>query len=359
MNPATVRSHPGPSAATFSSCEVVRKRALAVGEERRRRQLGVQVLDPAPLELVLQLRVRRRAGEERVPRGEDLVDEARLGDLGRADRAAEPVVALQHAHAPAGPREQRRGDERVDPAADRDRVVAAAHRRASARGSPPPAARPPPPAAPRASRETRRRRSVVGDHLDVEPAVVARLVERPEGGPASSLAGQRAVEVRASARDGRRRARRGSGRRAHDRPGRRGATCRGGSRPRRRRSAASARRRIVLDEREHVAPATDGSARARPGPVPRRPPRRSGGSRRRPRRGRHSPPGPVRKNTHEGSSSASRPIDSQIESTRASGSSGPGISGEGRIDPAGRAGRPSPPARSRAASGRRRARPRP
>jgi len=46
-----------------------------------------------------------------------------------------------------------------------------------------------------------------------------------------------------------------------------------------------------------------------------------------------APPGPVRKNTLAGSSPARRPIDSKIESTRASGSSGPGISGEGRMLP--------------------------
>ena len=47
-----------------------------------------------------------------------------------------------------------------------------------------------------------------------------------------------------------------------------------------------------------------------------------------------SSPGPVRKNTQLGSSSANRATDRQIDSTRASGSSGPGISGDGRIEPA-------------------------
>jgi hypothetical protein len=52
------------------------------------------------------------------------VHEARLGDLLRPDRAAEPLGALEDADAPAGLREQRAGDEPVDPAADDDRVVA-------------------------------------------------------------------------------------------------------------------------------------------------------------------------------------------------------------------------------------------
>ena len=47
-----------------------------------------------------------------------------------------------------------------------------------------------------------------------------------------------------------------------------------------------------------------------------------------------SSPGPVRKNTQLGSSSANRAHARQIDSTRASGSSGPGISGDGRIEPA-------------------------
>src|SRR5262249_49910855 len=75
-------------------------------------------------ELVLQCSVGGRAREQRVPGGEDLVDETGLGDLRRPDRAAEPVVALEHAHPPALAREQRTRDQRIDPAPDRDRVVA-------------------------------------------------------------------------------------------------------------------------------------------------------------------------------------------------------------------------------------------
>src|SRR5712691_4147409 len=59
-----------------------------------------------------------------MPRAEDLVDEARLGDLRGSDRAAQPVVALQHADAPAALRQQGPGGQRVDPAADDDSVVA-------------------------------------------------------------------------------------------------------------------------------------------------------------------------------------------------------------------------------------------
>src|SRR5437667_12685129 len=64
-----------------------------------------------------------------MPGGEDFMQEAGLGDLGRPDRAAEPVVALQYADAPARLREQRRSDQRVDSAPDRDCVVAAGHPR--------------------------------------------------------------------------------------------------------------------------------------------------------------------------------------------------------------------------------------
>ena len=99
------------------------KRRLAVREERRGRVVRVQILEPARGEVVAELGVRRAADPERVPGAEDVVVEARLGDLGRLDRAAEPVVALEHADAPAGPREQRAARERVDPAADDDGVV--------------------------------------------------------------------------------------------------------------------------------------------------------------------------------------------------------------------------------------------
>ena len=99
------------------------ERARAVRERGRGREVGVQVLEPEPVEVRLQLGVGRGADPERVPGGEDLVREARCGQaFDRLDRAAEPVVPLEHADAPALLREQRRGGERVDPAADEDRV---------------------------------------------------------------------------------------------------------------------------------------------------------------------------------------------------------------------------------------------
>ena len=103
--------------------------ALAVGEERACRQLGVQVLEAARVQLVAELSVGGRAHEERVPRGEDLVREAGLGDLRRPDRAAEVVVALEHEHALPGAGQERGSGERVDAAPDEDDVVA--HERVS------------------------------------------------------------------------------------------------------------------------------------------------------------------------------------------------------------------------------------
>ena len=79
------------------------ERRVAVGERRRGRQLGVQILEPARRELVAELRVRGAADPERMPRAEDVVEEAGLGQLRRVDRAAEPVVPLEHADAPARP----------------------------------------------------------------------------------------------------------------------------------------------------------------------------------------------------------------------------------------------------------------
>jgi hypothetical protein len=74
----------------------------AVGERGPGRQVGVDVRDPAAIELVLELRVCGRAGEERMPRGEHLMGEPRKRELvGRPDAAAGNVVALEDAHAPA------------------------------------------------------------------------------------------------------------------------------------------------------------------------------------------------------------------------------------------------------------------
>ena len=106
------------------------ERALAVREERPRRQLRVQVLEPVPREVVAELRVRGAADPERMPRAEDVVVEPRLGDLGGLDRAAEPVVPLEHADVPARLREQRTAGEAVDPRADDDGVVGPLSQRA-------------------------------------------------------------------------------------------------------------------------------------------------------------------------------------------------------------------------------------
>ena len=73
---------------------------------------------------VAEQRVRGTADPQRMPAREHVVVEAGLGDLGRADAAAEPLVALEHDHVPAGPREEGAAGERVDPAADDDGVEA-------------------------------------------------------------------------------------------------------------------------------------------------------------------------------------------------------------------------------------------
>ena len=96
---------------------------LAVGIERRRRVVGVQVLEPTRRELVPELRVRRAADPERMPGAERVVEEAGPGQRLGLDRAAEPVVALEDDDAPVRAGEERRARQRVDPAADEDRVV--------------------------------------------------------------------------------------------------------------------------------------------------------------------------------------------------------------------------------------------
>ena len=92
------------------------ERGRAVGEERRRRMLGVEVLEPVAREVVGQLGVRRRADEERVPRRQHLVRETGLGEVvDGADRTAQPVASLEHRDAPSSTREQCRRGQRVDP----------------------------------------------------------------------------------------------------------------------------------------------------------------------------------------------------------------------------------------------------
>ena len=102
--------------------------ARAVREDRGGGQVGVQVLESPCVQVVLQLRVGARADEERMPGGEYFVHEAGLCDLGRPDRAADVVVALEHEHALAGLREQGGAGQRVDAAADDDHVVGPGHR---------------------------------------------------------------------------------------------------------------------------------------------------------------------------------------------------------------------------------------
>ena len=89
------------SSAAFASAVRSRKAASPSGKSGAGRKLGVQVLEPARGEVVAEERVRGAADPERVPGREDVVVEAGLGDLGRLDRAAEPVVPLEHADAPA------------------------------------------------------------------------------------------------------------------------------------------------------------------------------------------------------------------------------------------------------------------
>jgi hypothetical protein len=84
---------------------------FAVREDAAGRVLGVQVLEAPRGEVFAEEPARRAADPERVPAREDVVMEARLGDLGGLDRAAEPVVSLEDADAPAGAGEQRAGGE--------------------------------------------------------------------------------------------------------------------------------------------------------------------------------------------------------------------------------------------------------
>ena len=99
------------------------ERALSVRERRCRREVRVQVLEPMPCEVVAELRMRRPAYPERMPRAEHVVLEAGRRDLGGLDRAAEPVVPLQDANVPAALRQERRARQAIDPRADDDRVV--------------------------------------------------------------------------------------------------------------------------------------------------------------------------------------------------------------------------------------------
>ena len=101
----------------------VQEHRRAVGERGRRGEVGVHVLEAPRVELVTQLGVRSRAGEQRMPRAQHLVREAgkRVVHLG-ANRTAETVALLEHADAPALPREQCACRQGVDPRPDEDGI---------------------------------------------------------------------------------------------------------------------------------------------------------------------------------------------------------------------------------------------
>ena len=130
MNSSNCRCHAAPSpvgeAVELRDVRLergVEEHRAPVRERRRGREVRVDVLEPAPVELVAELGVGGGAGEERVPRAQHLVREARQRVVGLGvDRAAEPVRALEDADAPAVPGEQRRGGQRVDARADEHRV---------------------------------------------------------------------------------------------------------------------------------------------------------------------------------------------------------------------------------------------
>ncbi len=146
------------------------ERGCAIGKRGRGRQIGVQILEPARREIVAELRVRRASNPERVPRAEDVVQIAGLGELGCVNRAAEPVVSLEHADAPTGAREQCAAGKRVDAAADDDCVVVSHAFRAPMFRPSPPAARPRSTA--RTSSDARRdpRRCIGARRTDNRPA---------------------------------------------------------------------------------------------------------------------------------------------------------------------------------------------
>ncbi len=96
----------------------------AVLEQGAGRMLGIQILEPPRGQLLLELLVGRRAGEERVPGGEHFVEEPWQRELLGADRAPEHLVSLEDEHAPARSREQSGAGERVDPASDEHDVPA-------------------------------------------------------------------------------------------------------------------------------------------------------------------------------------------------------------------------------------------
>ena len=268
-----------------------RRSARATSSGRRCRRPGKSVAvgrsvfrysSPRASRSSFELGVGGGAGEERMPAGEDLVHEAGLGDLGRPDRAAEPVVPLEHADAPARLRKQRGGDERVDPAADRDRVVAAGQRSAHTRSTLSRARRASSPASRSQSesgnaRRTRRcpRRS---RRRTSRRSRLPRAYGKQTQGRARRRRATRGRSGYASARAGRRCARRRSGRRtARSRPGRRRARRRAGSTS-----------GPLVDQLERVGDRVHERERVRLGRVHRL--QRDADARRRPRRGDRANP---------------------------------------------------------------------
>ena len=82
--------------------------ALAVREERRGRQVGVQVLEPARLEVAFSSAYAAEPVKSGCQQAKTSCTKPGLGDLRGPDRAAEPVVPLEDADAPARLRQQRR-----------------------------------------------------------------------------------------------------------------------------------------------------------------------------------------------------------------------------------------------------------
>ena len=91
----------------------------AVRVRRGRGEVGVDVFEAPAMQLLGELRIRRRSLEERVPGAQHLVREAGQRVVGlRSDRAPEAVGLLEYTDRPAVPREQRAGRQRVDPGSD-------------------------------------------------------------------------------------------------------------------------------------------------------------------------------------------------------------------------------------------------
>src|SRR6185437_7727598 len=91
--------------------------ALAIRKERAGRVHGVQILEAAFGERVAELRMCRTTDPEWMPSAEHVVVEPGLGQLRRADCAAELRLALEHGDSPTCAREERAAGKRVHSAA--------------------------------------------------------------------------------------------------------------------------------------------------------------------------------------------------------------------------------------------------